>query len=73
MKPTWWKPLGVIGGLLLIAGILIFVLTKGSIADIVGGCVIVAGILGAMTVSSRIFFIQAVPAIIAAVLLIFGL
>ena len=45
MKPTWWKPLGVIGGLLLIAGILIFVLTKGSIADIVGGCVIVAGIL----------------------------
>lgn len=36
------------------------------------GCVIVAGILGAMTVSSRIFFIQAGPAIIAAVLLLFG-
>lgn len=45
MKPTWWKPLGVIGGLLLMAGILIFIFTKGSIPDIVGGCVIVAGLL----------------------------
>ncbi len=29
------------------------------------GCVIVAGVYGAMTVSRKIFFIQAVPAIIA--------
>lgn len=45
MKPTWWKPLGIIGALLLIAGVLIFVLTKGSIPDIIGGCVVVAGLL----------------------------
>jgi putative membrane protein len=37
------------------------------------GCVIVAGIVGALTVSSRIFFIQAVPAIIAAILLLVGM
>ena len=34
------------------------------------GCVIVAGSFGAATVSRRIFYIQAVPAILAAVLLL---
>ncbi len=33
------------------------------------GCVIVAGVVGAITVTKRIFFIQALPAIIAALLL----
>ena len=33
-------------------------------------CVIIAGIFGAQTVSKRIFFIQAVPAILALVLLL---
>ena len=37
------------------------------------GCIVIAGILGALTVSSRIFVIQAVPAIIAGVLLALGL
>jgi putative membrane protein len=32
-------------------------------------CVIVAGIFGAATVSKRIFFIQALPAILALILL----
>ena len=34
------------------------------------GCVIVAGIVGAATVTPRIFVIQAVPAIIAAILVL---
>ncbi|MBI3151731.1 MAG: DUF1304 domain-containing protein [Chloroflexi bacterium] len=33
-------------------------------------CVIIAGIFGAMTVSKRIFYIQAVPAILALVVLL---
>jgi putative membrane protein len=36
------------------------------------GCIIVAGIVGGKTVSSRIFFIQALPAIIGAGLLLAG-
>ena len=34
------------------------------------GCVVVAGIFGAATVSKRIFFVQALPALIAAGLLL---
>lgn len=34
------------------------------------GCVTVAGIYGALTVNKRIFFIQAVPAIVAAALVL---
>jgi len=41
----------------------------GAICGFFLGCVIIAGIVGAKTVSSRIFFIQAVPAIVAAVFL----
>ena len=33
-------------------------------------CVIIAGIFGAMTVSKRIFYMQAVPAILALVVLL---
>ncbi len=36
------------------------------------GCVIVAGLFGAITVSKRILFVQAVPAIIALVLTLLG-
>lgn len=36
------------------------------------GCVIVAGLFGAVTVSKRILFVQAVPAIIALVLTLLG-
>jgi len=35
-------------------------------------CVIVAGIYGAVTASRRIFFVQAIPAIIALVVLLMG-
>lgn len=35
------------------------------------GCVIVAGIVGAKTASKKIFFIQALPAIVALILVIF--
>ena len=35
------------------------------------GCVIVAGVFGALTVSRRIFFVQALPAIAAFALLLF--
>ena len=35
------------------------------------GCVIVAGVFGAFTVSRRIFFVQALPAIAAFALLLF--
>ena len=35
------------------------------------GCVTVAGIYGALTVTKKIFFIQALPAIIAMVLILF--
>ncbi|MBI3163815.1 MAG: DUF1304 domain-containing protein [Anaerolineales bacterium] len=35
-------------------------------------CVIIAGIFGAFTVSKRIFYIQAVPAILALVILLVG-
>ena len=35
-------------------------------------CVVVAGVFGAATVSRRIFFIQALPAILALVALAFG-
>ncbi len=34
------------------------------------GCVIIAGLVGAATVSRRIFFVQAVPAILAAILVL---
>ena len=34
------------------------------------GCVVVAGIFGAATVSKRIFFVQALPALVAAALLL---
>ena len=34
------------------------------------GCVIIAGIFGAFTVSKRIFYLQAVPAILALVILL---
>lgn len=34
------------------------------------GCVIVAGVFGAATVSKKIFFVQALPALIAAALLL---
>ena len=34
------------------------------------GCVVVAGIFGALTVSKRIFYIQALPALIGLVLLL---
>jgi putative membrane protein len=34
-------------------------------------CVIIAGIFGALTVSKRIFYIQAVPAILALLLVLF--
>lgn len=36
------------------------------------GCVIVAGLFGAITVSKRILFVQAVPALIALVLTLLG-
>jgi putative membrane protein len=36
------------------------------------GCVIVAGIYGAFTVSRRIFFVQALPGIIALALVLFA-
>jgi len=34
------------------------------------GCVVVAGVFGAATVSSKILFVQAVPAVVALVLLL---
>jgi len=37
------------------------------------GCVIVAGVFGAFTVSRRIFFVQALPAIAALVLLLLSI
>ena len=36
------------------------------------GCVIVAGLYGAMTASKKIFFVQALPAILALVFLMLG-
>lgn len=36
------------------------------------GCVIVAGILGAVTASRKIFFVQALPAIVALVCVLLG-
>ena len=36
------------------------------------GCVAVAGIVGAATVSRRIFYVQALPALVALALVIFG-
>ena len=36
------------------------------------GCVIVAGLFGALTVSRKIFFIQAVPAILAVIAVFFA-
>ncbi len=41
---------------------------KANIAIFFLGCVIVAGIYGAVTASKKIFFVQALPAIIAIVL-----
>ena len=35
-------------------------------------CIITAGIFGAMTVSPKIFFVQALPAVVALGMLIFG-
>jgi putative membrane protein len=36
------------------------------------GCVVVAGVFGAITVSKKIFFVQALPALIAGALLLLG-
>ena len=36
------------------------------------GCVVVAGVFGAMTVNRRIFFVQALPALVGFVLLLLG-
>ena len=36
------------------------------------GCVVVAGVFGAFTVSRRIFFVQAVPALVAMAALMLG-
>ena len=43
---------------------------QANIALFFLGCVIIAGIVGAATVSRRIFFIQAAPAIVAAILVL---
>lgn len=44
---------------------------KSNITLFFLGCVAVAGIYGALTVTKKIFFIQALPALIAIVLLLF--
>ena len=45
---------------------------KSNIAAFFLCCVIIAGLFGAVTASKKIFFVQALPAIIALVLLILG-
>ncbi len=54
------KTLGLIWGIFAGDAVKIFFLS----------CVIIAGIFGAMTVSKRIFYIQAVPAILALVVVL---
>ncbi len=43
---------------------------SGNIAIFFLGCVIVAGVFGALTASKKIFFVQAVPAIIALIVVL---
>ncbi len=45
---------------------------SGHVATFFLGCVIVAGFYGAMTASKKIFFVQALPAILALVFLMLG-
>ena len=45
---------------------------KQNVAIFFLGCVIIAGIYGAATASRRIFFVQALPAIIAVVVVLIG-
>lgn len=44
---------------------------QANVGIFILGCIIVAGIFGAFTVSKRIFYIQALPAIIALALLLY--
>ena len=62
----------------LVAGLVWGVLASVSSSDPIGfqvkvfflGCVIVAGIYGALTVSRRILFVQALPAVVALALVL---
>jgi putative membrane protein len=54
----------------LAAGLLWGLFTGDAVKIFFLSCVIIAGIFGAYTVSKRIFYIQAVPAILALVILL---
>ena len=54
----------------LAAGLLWGLMAGNPVKIFFLSCVIIAGIFGAFTVSKRIFYIQAVPAILALVLLL---
>ena len=48
------------------------ILWKTNIAVFFFGCIAVAGIYGAVTADKKIFFVQALPAIIALIVVLFG-
>jgi putative membrane protein len=54
----------------LAAGLLWGLFAGDAVKTFFLSCVIIAGIFGAFTVSKRIFYIQAVPAILALVILV---
>ena len=54
----------------LAAGLIWSLFTDDSVKIFFLSCVIIAGIFGALTVSKRIFYIQAVPAILGLVVLL---
>ncbi len=54
----------------LAAGLIWGIFAGGAVKIFFLSCVIIAGIFGAMTVSRRIFYLQAVPAILALVVLL---
>ena len=54
----------------LAAGLIWGLFAGDSVKIFFLGCVIIAGIFGAFTVSKRIFYIQALPALIALVILL---
>jgi len=83
LSPELFKPTktlaanqGLYNGFLAAGLIWTFLITdpvwKTNVAIFFLGCVIVAGVYGALTASKKIFFVQAVPAIIALGLTLLG-
>ncbi len=56
----------------LAAGLIWGIFTGDAVKIFFLSCVVIAGIFGAFTVSKRIFFIQALPALTALVLILLG-